>query len=211
MDDVGQASVPFLDTVNGEIAFFRAITHARPVGINRHFHLLTVQQHIKTGTGQHISVEQLWGKLDSLYNLEILESMVCSCNRVVSYILTSAQELSEPEDSPPILSGGLPSTVDEAATTSEAQRIIMHPHFLSEFVLPSETFEPLIAQRRLRDGPSSADESGETSRHLIRSRSRNAGLVSGDSDSSELTEGDGDEKTSRLDDSEGCLLFCLAD
>lgn len=81
MDDERDVTVPFLDTVNGEIAFFRAITHARPVGINRHFHLLAVQQHIKNDAGQLVPIEQLWAKLESLYSLDALENMVCISSR----------------------------------------------------------------------------------------------------------------------------------
>lgn len=66
----------FLDTVEGEIALFRGITQARPVGLHRHFHVLAILQSIKQETGQHVTAEDVWTKLRTLYNLEALEELV---------------------------------------------------------------------------------------------------------------------------------------
>ena len=65
-----------LDTVEGEIHFFRALMRARPVGINRHFHVLTMKEVIEKGTKTTISVEDIWRKLESCYNLDALEALV---------------------------------------------------------------------------------------------------------------------------------------
>lgn len=66
----------FLDTVEGEIALLRGITQARPVGLHRHFHVLAILQSIKQETGQHVTAEDVWTKLGTLYNLEALEELV---------------------------------------------------------------------------------------------------------------------------------------
>ncbi|KZP01338.1 hypothetical protein CALVIDRAFT_132832 [Calocera viscosa TUFC12733] len=176
----------FLDTVSGEIAFFRGIMQARPVGVNRHFHMLTVQQHMKEATKRTVALGALWDKLNSLYDLDKLENM----------------DLSEEDESPPQMDIPLPESEDSLNLSSPAiRKIIFHPHFREEFSLPQEAYEPIVAQRRLKDAPSSADEStARPSRRNLRTKDRNAGLVSGDSESSELTEGDGDQDA-RMEDS----------
>jgi len=160
---------------------------SRPVGINRHFHILSVQQHIKNSTGQVIPVDDLWAKLDTLYDLDTLEGM----------------DISEPDESPPSMALPLPDDEPEGSTTSAFRSVIFHPHFRKEFELPAKDFEPLMAERRLRDVPSSADESTvKASKKPQRSKSRNAGLVSGDSESSELTEGEAEPDASAVGDGE---------
>lgn len=72
------SSTGWLDTVEGEIAFFRSLMRARPVGIHRHFHVLTMRNTILRDTGQVVSIDDLWSKLRSCYDLDILESIV-SC------------------------------------------------------------------------------------------------------------------------------------
>jgi MRG-binding protein len=68
----------FLDTLHGELAFFRAITRARPVGVHRYFHVVTIRQLIKEETGSDVAVEEIWDKLRACYNLEALEGLVSS-------------------------------------------------------------------------------------------------------------------------------------
>ena len=65
-----------LDTVDGEIHFFRSIMRARPVGVNRHFHVMSIQTAIEKGLKQSVSVDDIWKKLESCYDLEALESLV---------------------------------------------------------------------------------------------------------------------------------------
>ncbi|KAJ2993093.1 hypothetical protein NUW54_g7782 [Trametes sanguinea] len=49
----------WLDTVEGEIAFFRSLMRARPVGIHRHFHVLTMRNSILRDTGQLVADRRL--------------------------------------------------------------------------------------------------------------------------------------------------------
>lgn len=71
-------NTPFLDTVEGEASFFRSVMRARPVGIHRHFHVLAIRNAIHRDTGRSVSFEDIWTKLQSLYNLEALEALVSS-------------------------------------------------------------------------------------------------------------------------------------
>ena len=66
----------WLDTVEGEIAFFRALTRARPVGIHKHFHVLTMRNAILRDTGKLVEVDDLWKKLRTCYDLDNLENIV---------------------------------------------------------------------------------------------------------------------------------------
>jgi MRG-binding protein len=68
----------FLATVDGEIAFFRAIMRARPVGIHRHFHILNIRNGIWKDTGHAVSVDAVWHKLRGLYDMDALEAIVSS-------------------------------------------------------------------------------------------------------------------------------------
>ena len=74
--DVDEPETQWLDTVEGEIAFFRSLMRARPVGIHRHFHVLTMRNAILRDTGQLVEVEDLWRKLRACYDLDILENIV---------------------------------------------------------------------------------------------------------------------------------------
>ena len=76
---------PFLDSVEGEISFFRSLTLARPVGIHRHFHILTIRNAIYRDTGHDIPIAEIWDKVRSCYDLEILETIV-SCSRLLSFL-----------------------------------------------------------------------------------------------------------------------------
>lgn len=74
--DSPDPSLPFLDTVEGEIAFFRSIMRARPIGLHRHFHVLSIRTVIHQDTGRYVSIDDVWEKLRSCYNIEALENLV---------------------------------------------------------------------------------------------------------------------------------------
>lgn len=73
---VADEATSFLDTVEGEISFFRSIMRARPVGIHRHFHMLTIQLSIQKETGRIVNIPDIWQKLKTCYNMEALEAIV---------------------------------------------------------------------------------------------------------------------------------------
>ena len=66
-----------LDSVEGEVHFFKALMHARPLGMHRYFHVISIQQAIEKGTGHQVSFEDIWRKLESCFNLDALETLVC--------------------------------------------------------------------------------------------------------------------------------------
>jgi MRG-binding protein len=76
MRDSPDPSIPFLDTVEGEIAFYRSLMRARPIGLHRHFHVLSIRTVIHQDTGRYVTIDDIWEKLRDCYNIEALENLV---------------------------------------------------------------------------------------------------------------------------------------
>ena len=68
----------FLDTAEGEISLFRSIMRTRPVGIHRHVHILAIHNSIYRDTGFKVPMEDIWAKLGTMYDLDVLEHAVSS-------------------------------------------------------------------------------------------------------------------------------------
>ncbi|KAF8507512.1 chromatin modification-related protein EAF7-domain-containing protein [Hysterangium stoloniferum] len=176
--------LPVLDTVLGEISFFRSITRHRPVGFHRHFHVLCMQQAIQRETNTNVPVDDIWAKIEASYDLEALEGL-----EMDGYESTDS-DASHPRS--------IPSPIPE-------ENLNGHPHFRSEFELPWLEYDALMAPRRVSDTspppspvsfPSIPRRKSQGKSKVPNSSSRRgsllAGLVGGDSDSSALTES-GDE------------------
>ncbi|PVF98467.1 hypothetical protein CPB86DRAFT_851609 [Serendipita vermifera] len=71
---MSEDGLAFLNSTSGEIAFFRGLCDARPVGIHREFNMMAVAAYIKSATGRRVSVDDLWTKFKTCYNIERLES-----------------------------------------------------------------------------------------------------------------------------------------
>lgn len=118
-----QASDGFLDTLQGEIALFRSIERARPVGMHKHFHMLTLRRSIHSETGVWVDVSAIWAKLATLYHLEVLDDM-----DEQQFDPTSGRIILFPVDPDPAV-------------------LYSHP-FFREFALPYSQFSELMATRR---------------------------------------------------------------
>ncbi|KAH9936400.1 uncharacterized protein B0H18DRAFT_1206740 [Fomitopsis serialis] len=189
MDEIKarEGSVNFLDTVEGEIAFFRSMMRARPVGLHRHFHVLTIRNAILRDTGRAISTDALWEKLRSCYDMDILEGI-----EVDGYDPPDIHDIPSPSSIP-------------VRSPSPSDNLSMHPFFRHEYSLPQEdTFDNLVFARRMRGSVSLPSTSpapspipiGPSARSSKKGRSKlknMAGLIGGDSDSSALTQESGDE------------------
>ncbi|KAI0729597.1 hypothetical protein C8Q72DRAFT_777806 [Fomitopsis betulina] len=177
----------FLDSVEGEIAFFRSMMRARPVGLHRHFHILTIRNAILRDTGRAVSTDDVWRKLRSCYDLDVLEGI-----EVDGYDPPGDQDIPSPSSNP-------------VRSPSPTENLAMHPFFRHEYTLPpDETFDRLISARRMRGSvslPSSSPapsptQTGPGAKLSKKGKSKlkdMAGLISGDSDSSALTQESGDE------------------
>ncbi|KAF9464225.1 chromatin modification-related protein EAF7-domain-containing protein [Collybia nuda] len=181
---VTEDDTSFLSSVEGEIAFFRSIMRARPVGIHRHFHMLTIQHSIHKETGRVINVDEIWKKLKNCYDMDALEAIDLEAE---------GYEVANSKKSTPI----------SIRSPSPSANLSAHPFFREEFSLPfEESFERLISQRRMRatvsipsssPAPSPARPKGRGGKKRGRTKLSMAGLVGGDSDSSALTQESGDE------------------
>jgi MRG-binding protein len=205
MDVDNDSEVPFdeldhiLNTVDGEICFFRSLMRARPIGMHRHFHIMSMQLAIEKALKQPVSVEDLWRKLDTCYNMEQLDLIVRIVKFSLCFRLILFQEseyeaavVSSPSSTPQAISSPLPE-----------DDLNSHPYFKHEFQLPVDRdVDELIIKRRMRNTPSPISSPEPIPPEPIkptRTRKRKAskadlaGLISGDSDSSALTQESGDD------------------
>ena len=190
----------FLDSVEGEISFFRSMMRARPVGIHKHFHVLAIRNAIHNDTGRVIPVDSIWAKLRTCYDLEALESAV----RYPSSRPMGTDRRMDPQETDGFDNGGPYPQVVRSPSPSE--NLSRHPFFRDEFALPNDDlFDSLVAVRRVRATASipsstpapSPRQASKTRKSKAPKRNKNkadmAGLVGGDSDSSALTQESGDE------------------
>ncbi|KAI6114331.1 chromatin modification-related protein EAF7-domain-containing protein [Pisolithus sp. B1] len=166
-----------LDSVEGEISFFRSVMKARPVGLHKHFHVLAIRNSISADTGRVVPVDCIWEKLKSCYDLDALEAAEFEGY----YSNTSNHSGSQAIRSP-----------------SPSENLSRHPHFKEEYSLPAdETLDSLASLPSSTPAPSPR-QSHKTRKPKALKRNKDkvdmAGLVGGDSDSSALTqEESGDE------------------
>jgi MRG-binding protein len=197
-----EPDTPFLDTVEGEISFYRSVMRARPVGIHNQFHVLTIRNAIQKDTGHSVTSEEIWEKLRGLYDLEALEGLVRSHDFSSAFECgITGRQSQEPDGYES--AGSDDSTPAVIRSPSPSENLSNHPHFHSEYSLPADdTFESLIAPRRVRAtaSPPSSPHVPSPTRKSRASRTKRgpnkanmAGLVGGDSDSSALTQESGDE------------------
>jgi MRG-binding protein len=194
--------IPFVDTVEGEISFYRSVMRARPVGIHSHFHVLTIRNAILKDTGHAVTTEEIWEKLRGLYDLDALEGLVRSHDFLSAFDCgMTGRQSQEPDGYESAESDG--STPPAIRSPSPSENLSNHPHFHSEYSLPADdTFESLITPRRMRvtasppsspHAPSPVRKSRGNRAKRGPSKADMAGLVGGDSDSSALTQESGDE------------------
>ena len=222
MRDSPDDSIPFLDTVEGEIAFFRSLMRTRPIGLHRHFHVLSIRTVIHQDTGRYVTIDDIWEKLRDCYNIEALENLV-------RYVPIPSEPLREPSSpfpehlsderstfffsflvqdaegfESPGSSHSTPSAID---SPSPSDNLSLHPYFRKEFALPyDEALDSIISSRRVRDSASTTSSSPSppppptTKGRRGGRRGRGGGAaarptshVTAESDSSALTLESGDE------------------
>jgi len=195
--DMDMAHESYLNTLEGEIAFFRSLMRARPVGIHRHFHALVIRSTIQRDTGRWLPMDDIWEKLKGCYDLDLLEGI-------------EIDGFDVPGSGPRPGSNG-----NGLRSPSPHENLASHPYFRAEYTLPDDSvFEDIISRRRMRASVSTVGASpapshtyqDKTSVRSSKSKSKRsrakekekeknkmAGLVGGDSDSSALTQESGDE------------------
>uniref|UniRef100_A0A2P2I3X7 Chromatin modification-related protein EAF7-like n=1 Tax=Hirondellea gigas TaxID=1518452 RepID=A0A2P2I3X7_9CRUS len=60
-------------TVNNEIQLFHAMTGHKPIGINKHFHMLMIHSKLSESLNRELYSRTIWDKLETLYDLAALD------------------------------------------------------------------------------------------------------------------------------------------
>nr|CAB3263948.1 MRG/MORF4L-binding protein-like [Phallusia mammillata] len=70
---VTTSTVPIHWNSETEVCLFYAMRGQKPVGINKHFHMMCIHRKFCESIGQSVSSEQLWEHLGTMYNLKALD------------------------------------------------------------------------------------------------------------------------------------------
>jgi len=60
-------------TSEEEVSLFQALRNHKPIGVSKNFQMLSIMHKIKISTGRPFTAEQIWNKLESLYQLDMLD------------------------------------------------------------------------------------------------------------------------------------------
>lgn len=58
-----------------EVTLFRGIMRYRPVGIHKNFHMICLHDYFNKNAAVQVSIDELWNKLETLYDTEALDEM----------------------------------------------------------------------------------------------------------------------------------------
>lgn len=59
--------------VNTDNQLFYAMANLKPVGINRHFHMVSIWEKLSNSITKEITVQDIWKHLETLYDMQMLE------------------------------------------------------------------------------------------------------------------------------------------
>merc|ERR1711892_1434225 len=81
-----------------EVSLFQALRDHKPIRIAKNFHMLSIMHKIKISSGRPFTADQIWRKLNSLYQLDMLEETEImnfqQCERTV-FSLPARPEINE--------------------------------------------------------------------------------------------------------------------
>ena len=66
--------IPLIWDADLEVHLFQSMTGHKPCGINKHFHMVCIQQRFYERTHINISTVQLWDHINSLWDTAILDA-----------------------------------------------------------------------------------------------------------------------------------------
>ena len=69
-----------------EIALYRGIIRSRPIGVHKHFHIISIANYMSQQLGETVSIQRIWQSLSTLYDLEALDNQVNSLLSLISCI-----------------------------------------------------------------------------------------------------------------------------
>jgi len=141
----------FLDSVEGEAAFFQSVARARPAGVHRFMNIVSVRQNINEISGRWVTIEQISRKLRQYYIMDNVEQI--------------RRREGAPDDpdfpSPPLprapgereatpASSESSQPVEIIETIEDEEKIWTHPHFRLTFSLPEAEFYEMMEERAKR-------------------------------------------------------------
>jgi Chromatin modification-related protein EAF7 len=127
-------------SIEHETNLFKAVTRFKPAGLHKHFRMISIHNMVNLTGGEYVTSEEIWKKLNTLYNMAGLD------------------DLEDNESGVSSLSSESPNVVQAEDEEDEDARVST-----SEFRLPWEEYgELMIQQAKATDSrPSSPDVDGE--------------------------------------------------
>ncbi|KAI0217981.1 hypothetical protein LSAT2_030263 [Lamellibrachia satsuma] len=58
--------------VDMEVSLFHAMRRHKPVGVNRHFHMMCIHEKLNSSISKKISAKQIWQRLSAMFDLQAL-------------------------------------------------------------------------------------------------------------------------------------------
>jgi MRG-binding protein len=177
----------FLRTAAGELALFRALVRARPVGLHKHFHVLAIRAAVLHDTGALVPPAAIWRALAAYFDLARIDLLVRA--RAPDRTCVLRRGAWQEPDGVPMHGRAPPPVADVVHWPTTASGLATFPYFVSEFALPADAAtDALVAARRAASRPSSAEPA--------RAVKRKRGAVRPSSESSDLTESGEDGESS---------------
>ncbi|KAF8333532.1 uncharacterized protein EI90DRAFT_573232 [Cantharellus anzutake] len=150
----------FLDTVEGESAFFQSVARARPAGVHRYMNIVSIRQNINEISGKWVTIEHIWRKLRQYYAMDNIEK-----------IRRQEGAPDDPDFPPPPLprtpgerdptpsSSDSPQPAEVPERIEDEEKIWMQAHFRLTFSLPENEFYEMMEERakRGRNDPSTPE------------------------------------------------------
>jgi hypothetical protein len=59
-----------------DMALFLAMDKLRPVGLNKHFHMLNIASKFNQQQQEHVTIAELWKRITTLWDVSVLDELV---------------------------------------------------------------------------------------------------------------------------------------
>lgn len=114
---MGEIFEPGSWNVDMEVNLFHAMRRHKPVGVNRHFHMVVIHEKLVSPTTRKLTARDVWDHLSTMYDLQALnESEILPFpNKPVDFKLPGDCKHSEVADFPRMQNVGLVSASSEEA------------------------------------------------------------------------------------------------
>jgi hypothetical protein len=122
--EMATPTLAVLDTPEGETALLRAIINARPVGMSKHWAMISVLLFLEQVLGEgRVTGEEVWSKLRTMYDLDLLDEDVSVQRCCCCCCLWSQASL---------MSASLDGGAETWGTTSGRLVLMSFSHFVSQ-------------------------------------------------------------------------------